>query len=116
MRCSIFPMSRLSSSLVFLLLLLTFNAYACVLPLQTSSNMDCSSTTDESSRQTCDAFLEIGPHSKHVSDQSSSITPLEVALSFSPLNIECTNCLFHTLPVIENTGVHISILTTVLRI
>lgn len=77
-------MPRLCTSLVFLLLLLTFNAYACVLPLQTASNMDCSSTTEDSPRQTCDAFLEIGPHSKHISDHSSSITPLEVAIFSFP--------------------------------
>lgn len=109
-------MSRLSSPLVFLLLILTFNAYACVLPLQTSSNRDCSPTTDESPRQTCDAFLEIGPHSKQVSDQSHSITPLAGALSSTPLTIECTNYLSHTLPAIQNSGIHISIPTTVLRI
>lgn len=109
-------MSRLSTSLVFLLLLLTFNAYACVLPLQTASNMDCSSTTEESPRQTCDAFLDIGPHSKHVSDQSSSIILLEVTLSSSPLNLECSNYLSPTPPAIQNTGTHISIPTTVLRI
>ena len=113
---SIFSMSRFCIFLVFLLLLLTFNAYACVLPLQTSSNMDCSSTPDESPRQTCDAFLEIGPHSKHVSDQSSSITPLEVAISFSPLKLESNNWLTHTPPVIQNSQTHISIATTVLRI
>ena len=116
MRRSIFHMSRLSITLVFLLLLLTFNAYACILPLQTASNMDCSSTTEESPRQTCDAFLELGPHSKHVSDQNSSIIPLEVAISSFPLNIECTNCLSHTPPAIKKSQTHISIATTVLRI
>ncbi len=109
-------MPRLCTSLVFLLLLLTFNAYACVLPLQTASNMDCSSTTEDSPRQTCDAFLEIGPHSKHVSDQSSSIILLEVALSSSPLNLEYTNYLSHTPPAIQHTQIHISIASTVLRI
>jgi hypothetical protein len=109
-------MARLSTSLIFLLLILTFNAYACVLPLQTSSNMDCPSTPDEPLRQTCDAFLEIGPHSKQVSDQSSSITPLELAIASYPLNPEPTNYLSHRPPAIQNTGIHISIATTVLRI
>ena len=38
--------------LVSLLLVLTFNAYACILPLQTPSQMDCSSTTEQPVRQT----------------------------------------------------------------
>lgn len=109
-------MSRLSTFLVLLLLALTFNAYACVLPLQNSSNMDCPSTADEPLRQTCDAFLEIGPLSKQVSDQSSSLTPLEVGIASYPLNPEPTNELSHTPSAIQNTGIHISIATTVLRI
>jgi hypothetical protein len=109
-------MSRLCTSLVFLQILLTFNAYACVLPLQTSFNIDCPSTTDESPRQTCDAFLEIGPHSKPVSDQSSSITPLEVAIASYPLNPEPANYLSYMPPAIQSTRLHNSIATTVLRI
>lgn len=35
--------------------------YGYVLPLQTSAPVDCTSHSEEPSRQTCDAFLEIGP-------------------------------------------------------
>jgi hypothetical protein len=72
----IFVMRRLSPILVFLLLVLTFNAYACVLPLQPVSGMDCSSTTEQPVRQTCDAFLELGPQSHASFAQELSIINL----------------------------------------
>jgi len=34
-------------SLVSLLLILTFNAYACVLPLQSEATVDCSSADEQ---------------------------------------------------------------------
>jgi hypothetical protein len=36
-------MRRISLLLAFLLVVLTFNAYACILPLQQSAEMDCTS-------------------------------------------------------------------------
>ena len=54
-------MVRISVLLAFLLIVLTFNAYACVLPLQQTAKMDCASGTEEPVRETCDAFLEMGP-------------------------------------------------------
>ena len=56
-------MTRICTFLVLLLLVLTFNAYACLLPLQPESAMDCSSATEQPVRETCDAFLELGPQS-----------------------------------------------------
>ena len=44
-------MRRIAIFLVLLLLILTFNAYACLLPLQPES-MDCSSATEQPVRQT----------------------------------------------------------------
>ena len=78
-------MARLCGLLVVLLLLLTFNAYACVLPLPSSSvQMHCSSDADEpvrqTVRQTCDAFLELGPHSQFSSHHADSTFNLEYAV------------------------------------
>lgn len=73
-------MRRMAAFLVFLLLVLTFNAYACVLPLQTVTQMDCDSDTDDQPRQTCDAFLEIGPQSPFASHHVVSTFNLEGAL------------------------------------
>jgi hypothetical protein len=103
--------------LVLLLLILTFNAYACILPLPPAPHMDCSSGTEEPVRETCDAFLEIGPHSQFSSHYA-----------ISSLHLECTVPV-HVLPdtliplvrVTEpprsaDTPIHPSIHTTVLRI
>src|SRR5215217_9582513 len=66
-------MVRTCAFLALLLLVLTFNAYACVLPLQPESAMDCSSATEQPVRQTCDAFLELGPQSPASSSQELPI-------------------------------------------
>jgi hypothetical protein len=77
--------------LVSLLLVLTFNAYACLLPLPAQSAMDCSSPSDEPVRETCDAFLELGPQSEFSSDNS-----LSVQLEFEILSP--SHSLLHRLP------------------
>jgi hypothetical protein len=59
-------MRRIAVFLVFLLLILTFNAYACVLPLQTVTQTDCPSDTEDQARQTCDAFLELVDCNTHL--------------------------------------------------
>lgn len=74
-------MKRLAVFLVGLLLVLTFNAYACVLPIPSVSQTDCSSTTEGPVRQTCDAFLEIGPLSE--SSSQTPITALTLDFDFS---------------------------------
>lgn len=110
-------MRRLATFLVLLLLVLTFNAYACILPLPPSTQMDCSSGTEDPVRETCDAFLEIGPHSQFSSQ-----------LSISSLHLECTvpvhvppDAFIPFVRVTEpprnaDTPIHPSIQTTVLRI
>lgn len=110
-------MRRMAAFLVFLLLILTFNAYACVLPLQQSSGMDCTSGTEEPVRGTCDAFLEVGPQSQFSSTGTVHTVHLECALpvhllpdTFVPL-VRVT-----TPPRIADTPLHLSIHTTVLRI
>lgn len=114
-------MARLCVLLVVLLLLLTFNAYACVLPLPSSSvQMDCSSHADETDRQTvrqtCDAFLEIGPHSQFSSNHADGTFNLEYAV---PVQLPDT-FVFVSVPTqpprSADTPTHPSIPTTVLRI
>lgn len=103
--------------LVLLLLILTFNAYACILPLPPVPHMDCSSGTEEPVRETCDAFLEIGPGSQFSSHHTSSALHLEYVMpvyvfpdTLIPL-VRITNP-----PRSADTPVHPSIHTSVLRI
>lgn len=111
-------MVRISVFLAVLLVVLTFNAYACILPLQPAGEMDCSSETDEPIRETCDAFLELGPHSSassshHVDTtiQFESVEPVDLLPdAFVPL-VSIT-----TPPRGAHTPLHFSIHTTVLRI
>ena len=109
-------MRRMATVLVFLLFILTFNAYACILPLQTTTQMDCSSGTDGQARQTCDAFLEIGPQSQFSSHPVVSTINLECAL---PVHAPDTLVFGFELtppPRDADTPIHRSIPTTVLRI
>ena len=111
-------MHRIASLLVFLLLTFTFNAYACLLPLQPESAMDCSSATEQPVRQTCDAFLQLGPQSPasfsqelptHNIDSDSNTTPRRSAFAFLVSRSE------HP-PRGADAPIHLSISTTVLRI
>lgn len=107
-------MTRICTFLVLLLLVLTFNAYACVLPLQPES-MDCSSATEQPVRQTCDAFLELGPQS-HASF-TQELPTLNVDFEVAPLPIPVLLVLRPEHPPRgADTPIHLSIPTTVLRI
>lgn len=109
-------MRRIAVFLVFLLPILTFNAYACVLPLQTVTEKDCSSETEEQARQTCDAFLEIGPQSQISINNAVSLFSCEYAL---PIQLLVTfNPVFSPTPPPRNavSPIHLSIPITVLRI
>jgi hypothetical protein len=109
-------MRRIAAFLVFLLPILTFNAYACILPLQTVNQMDCSSETGDQSRQTCDAFLEIGPQSQLSTNHAVSSFTLEYAVP-SQLPGSFNAVSKHTLqPRDAVFPIHLSIPTTVLRI
>ena len=110
-------MARIAVFLVFLLVVLTFNAYACVLPLQQSAAMDCSSGMEEPVRAICDAFLEMGPQPQSSVHDAVNTVQLEYVLSvrllpdtFVPL-IRVTEP-----PRSADTPIHLSIQTTVLRI
>jgi hypothetical protein len=110
-------MARISAFLAVLLVVLTFNAYAYVLPLPQTGAIDCSSGTEEPVRGTCDALFDIGPQSQFVSHSAANAFHLECALpvhllpdTFVPL-VRITNP-----PRSANTPIHLSIYTTVLRI
>ena len=110
-------MARICSFLALLLLVLTFNAYACVLPLPTPSTMHCSSNTEEPVRQACDAFLELGPHSQVSSHHGLTATitlDFEVAVQL-PVTVFCVLTPDHP-PRDSDTPTHFSTSTTVLRI
>ena len=108
-------MSRIATFLVLLLLTLTFNAYACLLPLQPES-LDCSSATEQPVRQTCDAFLELGPQS-HTSP-NSELPILKVDIEVTPQLPTPILLVFRSEhpPRGADTPIHPSISTTVLRI
>jgi hypothetical protein len=109
-------MRRIALFLMFLLFVLTSNAYACVLPLQTVTQKDCSSDTEEQARQTCDAFLEIGPQSQISTNHAVSLFTFECAL---PSQLPDTfNSVFTPTPPPPHaiSPIHLSIPMTVLRI
>ena len=78
--------------------------------------MDCSSASDEPVRQTCDAFLELGPQS-HVSS-SQELPTLNVDFDAAPQLPTSVSLVFRTEhpPRGAHTPIHLSIPTTVLRI
>ena len=111
-------MNRICILLVLLLLVLTFNAYACLLPLQPQSEMDCSSATEQPVRQTCDAFLQLGPQS-HVSSVVEDLPILKlVDFAAAPqlLTSVFRNFRPEHPPRGAETPIHLSIPSTVLRI
>lgn len=110
-------MRRMATFLVFLLLVLTFNAYACILPLQPATHMDCSSGTEAPVRETCDAFLEIGPNSQVSSNHAANTFHLECVVPVPVLPNTLIPLVRETQPPRNTeTPIHPSIQTTVLRI
>jgi hypothetical protein len=110
-------MRRMATFLVLLLLVLTFNAYACILPLQPATQMDCSSGTEEPVRETCDAFLEIGPHSQFSPNHAGSTLQFECVVPVHVLPDTLVPLVRETEPPRSaDTPIHPSIQTTVLRI
>ena len=109
-------MRRMASFLIPLLLILTFNAYACVLPLQPQSAMDCSSATEQPVRQTCDAFLQLGPQSPP--SLAQELPTLNVEFDVAPQLPTSVFLVYRTEhpPRGADTPIHLSIPTTVLRI
>jgi hypothetical protein len=109
-------MRRIAALLVFLLVTFTFNAYACLLPLQPESAMDCSSATEQPVRQTCDAFVQLGPQSP--ASFSQELATLNIDSDTTPRVPTLTFCVFRSEhpPRCADTPIHLSIPTTVLRI
>lgn len=102
-----------------LLLVLTFNAYACLLPLLPSSASmpaACPSGDHSVPPQICDAFTTIGPH--------SSADPVQpVSLAGCLLIDQCSGLVAATVVSARTTdqsfstpSTHCSITSTVLRI
>ena len=110
-------MRRIAVLLVLLLLVLTFNAYACILPLPQPPAMACPSEPEEPVRGTCDAFLELGPKSQASFSNSTHTFQLHCALPVSLLSNTFVPLVQVTEPP-RSTGtpLHFSIPTTVLRI
>ena len=108
-------MRRIAIFLVLLLLILTFNAYACLLPLQPAS-MDCSSANEQPVRQPCDAFLQFGPQSLASFTQELPTTSVE--FDVAPQLSTSVFLAYRTEypPRGADTPIHLSIPTTVLRI
>lgn len=110
-------MKRVSVFLVFLLLVLTFNAYACILPLPQSAGMDCTSGTEQPVRGTCDAFIEIGPSSQVAPHVTAGTLQLEYAVLVSLVSHRIVPIVpLAELSFRDATPTHPSIRTTVLRI
>lgn len=113
----IIAMTRICTVLVLLLLVFTFNAYACVLPLQPESAGNCSTNTDQPVRQTCDAFIQLGPQSPPSSSvQELPLLSMDVeAAPQLPISVFAIFRSEHP-PLGADTPIHLSIPTTVLRI
>jgi len=109
-------MARVSTFLILLLLVLTFNAYACLLPLQPESAMDCSSATEQPVRQSCDAFLQLGPQS--LASFTRELPSLNVEFDIAPQLPTSVFLVYRTEhpPRGADTPIHRSIPSTVLRI
>lgn len=109
-------MRRIAALLTFLLLIFTFNAYACLLPLQTESAMDCSSATEQPVRQMCDAFLQLGPQPPALFAQE--LPAVNVDFEAAPRVPTLVFFAFRSEhpPRGADTPIHLSIPTTVLRI
>ena len=83
----------LAGTLVLLFLGLSFNAYACLVPLYgaTAATMGngCSDPQEQPVRQFCDAFKTLGVQS------SPELQPAIDRLSFCPEDITSSSLLFH---------------------
>jgi hypothetical protein len=110
-------MARICVTLAVLLLVLTFNAYACLLPLQSpAAGMDCSSATDQPVRQTCDAFLQLGPQS--LASFTQQVPTINVEFDIAPQLPTSRFFAYRTEhpPRGADVAIHLCIPTTVLRI
>jgi hypothetical protein len=104
-----------------LLFVLTFNAYACLLPLPpspASMPADCPSSDHGVPQKICDAFTTIGP-------QSSADPVQPLSLAGCPLLDQCSDLFAATVisththttdPSFSAPTTHCSITSTVLRI
>ncbi len=75
-----------AGALVLLLLIFSFNAYACLLPLfgvsQATMGGSCADPQDQPIRQFCDTFTTLGLHTDsvfHLSFDTQVVSPAEAA-------------------------------------
>ena len=83
-----------AGALVLLLLIFSFNAYACVLPLfgvpQAAMGGSCADPQDQPVRQFCDTFTTLGLHAAsdfHLSVDTQVVSPAEAAPLTSLINL-----------------------------
>jgi|SRR5687768_1621197 hypothetical protein len=102
-----------------LLLVLTFNAYACLLPLPPSSNSmpaDCPASDDGVPQKICDAFTTMGPQSSADPVQPISLAGcllLDQCCALFTGTVVSTRATDHSFSI---PSTHCSIDSTVLRI
>src|SRR5262245_61961382 len=111
-----FAMRHMAAFLVFLLFILTFNAYACLLPIQPESAIDCSSSTTHPVRRTCDVFLQLRRPSPDSFTQELPILNVDLEAALRVHNSVFLVFRSQHPPLGADTPVHHSIPTTVLRI
>ncbi len=111
-----------AGTLVLLLLLFSFNAYACVLPLfgvpQAAMGGSCADPQDEPVRQFCDAFTTLGLHAApdvHYSVDAQLVSPAEAASETSLLTLSPSRPNCHGYPA-QRPPQDAVVRTTVLRI
>jgi len=83
-----------AGALVLLLLIFSFNAYACVLPLfgvpQAAMGGGCADQQDQPVRQFCDTFTTLGLHAAsdfQLSVDTQVVSPAEAAPLTSPISL-----------------------------
>ena len=112
----------IAGALVLLLLLFSFNAYACLLPLfavpQTAMGGGCADPQDQPVRQFCDTFTTLGLHAAsdfHLSVDVQVVSPAEAAPLTSVISLSPRTASFQGYPA-QRPPQDALIRTTVLRI
>lgn len=114
--------SLLSITLVLLLLVLSFNAYACLLPVGSSSTSEmgngCSTPEEQPARQVCDVFKTFNVEASGLSQPifDSQMLWFGETLSCSYLSLSCTKGFLKHPFSSDRSSPLLGTITTVLRI
>lgn len=115
--------SFLAATIVVFLLVFSFNAYACLLPLSGTTDASmangCSTPMEQPARQLCDAFKTLGVESSPQSSLShmDHHWPADHAVPTLPTVSRQFQHIFHPYPSFESSSPpHQSLASTVLRI